>query len=422
MSRIAILGAGAMGLEAALYAQALGHEPVVYERGEVGDNVRRWGFIELFTPWKLNMTPLGLRSLSRVGKSPPDPEAYPTGHDLVEKYLQPVALTLGKAVQTGVEVVALTRSGMLKGDEVGGEMRGQHPFRLLLRRGSLEQEAEADFVLDATGVYDNPAFLGDGGAPAIGELSLRDLLDYHLVDLRGARKAEFAGKTVLLIGEGFSAAKTLLELLHLHKKNTRTKVVWLRKSLTAAPFPSYPDDPLPARAHLAREGNRVAAGPPACCTAILGATVHSLSREQHRLRVGLRRLEMGSSLESGNAPEPCVVDKVIANVGYRPTTDLYRELQVHQCYASEGPMALAAALLGGNTSGDCLEQAGQGPDALKTSEPGFFIIGHKSYGRRSDFLLRIGFEQVRDVFRLIEHDPVLDLYHAPPARSPTSPR
>ncbi len=36
-------------------------------------------------------------------------------------------------------------------------------------------------------------------------------------------------------------------------------------------------------------------------------------------------------------------------------------------------------------------------------EPGFFILGAKSYGRNSQFLLRIGWQQVDDVFRsLIE--------------------
>ena len=30
------------------------------------------------------------------------------------------------------------------------------------------------------------------------------------------------------------------------------------------------------------------------------------------------------------------VDRVIANVGYTPDSELYRELQVHECYASLG--------------------------------------------------------------------------------------
>ena len=31
-------------------------------------------------------------------------------------------------------------------------------------------------------------------------------------------------------------------------------------------------------------------------------------------------------------------------------------------------------------------------------EPGFFILGAKSYGRNSQFLLSIGWQQVDDVF------------------------
>ncbi|MCP5116876.1 MAG: monooxygenase, partial [bacterium] len=38
---------------------------------------------------------------------------------------------------------------------------------------------------------------------------------------------------------------------------------------------------------------------------------------------------------------------------------------------------------------------------LKNPEPGFFILGSKSYGRRNDFLMRVGWEQVGEVFSLL---------------------
>jgi hypothetical protein len=38
---------------------------------------------------------------------------------------------------------------------------------------------------------------------------------------------------------------------------------------------------------------------------------------------------------------------------------------------------------------------------LQTPEPNFFILGAKSYGRNSNFLLRAGFEQVHEVFKLL---------------------
>jgi hypothetical protein len=55
-----------------------------------------------------------------------------------------------------------------------------------------------------------------------------------------------------------------------------------------------------------------------------------------------------------------------SQVGYRPSYDLASELQVHLCYASEGPMKLASSLLSaklkamasGDAAGanDCLKQ------------------------------------------------------------------
>ena len=51
-----------------------------------------------------------------------------------------------------------------------------------------------------------------------------------------------------------------------------------------------------------------------------------------------------------------------------------------------------------------------GPETLRNPEPNFYILGAKSFGRNSQFLLRLGFEQVRDVFTLITGNAKLDLY------------
>ncbi|MFU8805601.1 MAG: flavoprotein, partial [Bradymonadaceae bacterium] len=86
------------------------------------------------------------------------------------------------------------------------------------------------------------------------------------------------------------------------------------------------------------------------------------------------------------------------NVGYRPDTSIFQELQVHLCYASEGPMKLAATLLSADGGGDCLAQTSGGVDTLMNPEPNFFVLGAKSYGRNSDFLLKLGLEQIDAIF------------------------
>mgnify|MGYP001811954268 CR=1 FL=1 len=50
------------------------------------------------------------------------------------------------------------------------------------------------------------------------------------------------------------------------------------------------------------------------------------------------------------------------------------------------------------------------PAMLKHPEPDFFVLGSKSFGRCSNFLLAKGIEQVRDVYTLIAEREDLDLY------------
>ena len=91
------------------------------------------------------------------------------------------------------------------------------------------------------------------------------------------------------------------------------------------------------------------------------------------------------------------VDQIVSNVGYRPDLDITRELQVHHCYASDGPIKLAATLLDDVERTDCLAQETPGLDALRSPETDFWVVGSKSYGRNSNFLLRVGFEQIESI-------------------------
>jgi hypothetical protein len=405
-TRIAIVGAGPVGVEAALYAKALGYAPRVYESGEAGHNLSRWGFVRLFSPWKLDVSPLGLAELKRRGLCPGSSEACPTGDEFLQQYVRPLAESLQDSLVTGAEVLAISRLGLLKGDNVAGKRRTRAPFRLLIRRGGGEEEATADMVLDASGVYHSPCFLGDGGIPAVGEMALRREIRYGLVDVLGAEREAFAGRKVLLVGSGCAAASMLSSLISLHEKAPSTAVFWARRSSGPDPFPLYQGDPFAERARIAREGNRLAAEPPPSLTVLPGVAVRAVHKTSC-FHVELR------PVDGGGMPQVLEVDRIVACVGHRPSIEMYRELQVHQCFATEGPMGVASAILQAGGRGDGLSLP-QGD--VRNPEPGFFILGRKSFGRRSDFLLAVGRAQVRDAFCRIEEDPELDLYReAPPA-------
>ena len=134
MSDQAIIGAGPIGLEAALYARALGHRPTVYEKGAVvAANVERWDFVRLFSPWELNTSPLGLDALRSLGLESPPAGALHTGAEFRDRYLLPIAEFLEDDVSTSTEVVAVARCGLLKGEEIGSSERASRAFRLLVR-------------------------------------------------------------------------------------------------------------------------------------------------------------------------------------------------------------------------------------------------------------------------------------------------
>ena len=92
-ARIAIIGAGPIGLEAALYARYLGYDVDLYERGYVCESVRQWGHVKLFTPFRHLASTLGLAALAAHDPgflSPPSDELL-TGHEWLEHYLLPLA-------------------------------------------------------------------------------------------------------------------------------------------------------------------------------------------------------------------------------------------------------------------------------------------------------------------------------------------
>jgi thioredoxin reductase len=398
--RIAVLGAGPIGLEAALYGVQLGHPTQVFEQGRVGEHVQRWGHVRLFSPWRMNGSSLGWRALRAAGCTLSSDETCPCGEEYVARYLAPLARSapLADRVHEGCRVVSVGRERIGKRDLLG-QGRERHPFRLLLDTPEGERIVHADVVLDCTGTLSSPNWLGSGNVPAVGERHLRARIAYTLQDLTGRHRERYAGRRVLVVGAGHSAATALDELLRLEG----TTVDWVYRRDTLEPLEVAALDPLPERARLSRQANAlVQAGDPRV--------------RVHRARVVESLEERGEGFRvvlcgDGNAGATTLdVDRVLAHVGYGPDRSLCQELQLHECYATLGPIKLSAALL--ESGADCLDQTSHGPEVLRNPEPGFFVLGSKSYGRNPNFLVRVGLEQVRDAFALIEDRPGLDLYAA----------
>ncbi len=392
---LAIVGAGPIGLEAAAAATAAGLEVVLLERDEPARHVGDWGHVRLFTPFGMNAGPAGHALLASEDIELPDPDQHLTGHQLRERYLLPLARIVSRRARllTRHRVVSISRGNLLKGELLGQTARRESPFRLLCQGSADEVEITARAVFDCSGTYGRSNWAGPGGTPARGERSLRTSIEYGLPDVLGRDRSRYEGVRSLVLGSGHSAATTVLSLGALAREGSGTRFTWATRRGEPPPVAAIPDDSLPERRSLVDAANSLALDPPEGCGWLGGAQLVQVARRDDAYAVRL-------AVASGERAER--FDRIVANVGYEPDDRLYRQLQVHECYASRGPMKLSAALLASASEGpvDCLELGGFGPEALENPEPGFFILGAKSYGKTPAFLMQTGYEQVRDALRL----------------------
>lgn len=381
---VAIIGAGPVGLAAAANLVERGIDFVIYEAGDsVAHSVAHWGHVRLFSPWSLVIDPASRRLLEATGWTHPDLDALPTGRELVEQYLVPLASldAIAARIRTGTEVIGVSRQGL---DRTRTADRATTPFVLRLRTHGEIVESTARAVIDASGTYRTPNSLGSSGLAPLGVEAVADLVLPALPDVLGRDREHFAGRHTTVVGAGHSAATTLLALAELAELEPGTRVSWLIRSSAAARITSADDDGLPARASLgARIDALVAVG-----------TIELLDRVEI---VALERRGGGARIigaRTGAIVEHDT-DLIVNATGFRPDLSPLREVRLDLDEVVEAPAKLAP-LIDPNVH-SCGTVEPHGFAELQQPEPGFFLAGMKSYGRAPTFLLATGYEQVRSI-------------------------
>ncbi|APT34575.1 sulfur Metabolism [Methylobacterium phyllosphaerae] len=391
---IAVIGAGPVGLAAAAHCLERGLPVKVYEAGQsVAANVRDWGHVRLFSPWEFNIDPAARRILLASGWSEPPREGYPTGHDLVEAYLAPLAATppMADVVETGVRVDAIARHGI---DKVVSKGREARSFVLAVTDplGRARRD-RARAVIDTSGTWTSPNPAGSNGLPVPGEAELADRIVYRIPDVLGRDRSVYAGKTTLVVGAGHSAANVLLDLARLAEDAEGTVILWAtRGSDLTRLYGGGANDKLAARGAL-------------------GSNLRGLV-ESGRVRLtkgfavtGVRADGAGLSVEGETCCGPRVlgpVDTLVAATGQRPDLALTRDLRLDLDPWLESARALAP-LIDPNVH-SCGTVYPHGHRELAHPEPGFYTAGIKSYGRAPTFLMMTGYEQVRSIVAALDGD------------------
>ena len=387
---VVVVGAGPAGLAAAAHLVDRGLPPLVLEAGSVpGAAVREWHHVRLFSRWGELVDAAAEKLLAPTGWEAPDPDAYPTGADWAQRYLQPLADALDGRVRYRARVTGVARRGW---DRVVDAARGTEPLTVRVATADGEERIAARAVIDASGTWTSPNPLGGDGLPALGERAAADRIRYRVPDLTDpAERARYGGRRVAVAGSGHSALTALVAFAELAQAVPGTRVDWLlRRGEIGSTFGGGDADQLPARGALGkRAAEAVAAGH---ITTVAGFRTAAVERDDAGRVV----------LESFDGARLDPVDEVVVLTGFRPDLDFLSEVRLDLDPVLQAPRALAG-LIDPNVH-SCGTVYPHGAVELAQPEPDLYLVGMKSYGRAPTFLALTGYEQVRSVVAAIAGD------------------
>ena len=391
---LVIVGAGPVGLAAAAQAEARGLSTLVLEAGDsAGAAVLGWGHVRLFSPWSELVDPVAEKLLAASGWTGPEPAAYPTGREWVERYLAPLAEVLatrpGVEIRYGHRVVGVARAGRDRLVAVG---RAEVPFSVHVEVSGSREVLTAAAVIDASGTWGSPNPLGADGYVAPGEAEHADRIRYGIPDLTGSAAVDrYAGKHVVVAGRGASAQNALVSLARLAESHPGTHVSWLvRRHDTESAFGGGDNDQLEQRGALGSSARKaVADGPVTTVTGFRTSRVEGSA-------------DGPLTLVSTDGQRVTDVEEVVVVTGFRPDHSWLSEVHLDLDGELSAPVALAPEIHPAYHS--CGSVTPHGANLLRQPEGDLYLVGMKSYGRAPSFLTMTGYEQVRSVVAEIAGD------------------
>lgn len=387
---VAVIGAGPIGLAAAANLVECAVTPIVLEQGsDVASHVQQWRHVRMFSTWGTLIDPAARELLREIRwRSPPD-DVLPTGRELIDSYLEPLARhpALAPHIRRNQRVVGVARRGA---DKTLSPQRSARPFTLAVRRSDGLVRIDADAVIDASGTWASHNPLGTDGMPACGEAELGSALRYGMPDVLGRDRDDYAGRSIAVIGSGYSAANTVFDLVTLRRNASETRVFWLIRRRDLQHLVKDEADDVPARLALGSKLTSYhAEGAFELWTSFRLSEVHQWEG----------KITLVGSGPDGRC-ELTGLDRVVCNTGQRPDLSLTRELRLSIDPAFECVASLAPLIDPNEHS--CYSVPPHGWDELQhPMEPGFYVIGAKSYGRASTFLAVTGYHQVHAVVAAI---------------------
>ncbi|MFM7070224.1 MAG: hypothetical protein ACKO38_00315 [Planctomycetota bacterium] len=409
-ARLAIIGAGPIGLEAALYARFLGYDISVFERGRICERLlpRR------HLPTLINLgdlcSPLGIRAImaQQEGYQPLARDYQPTVGEWLDTYLLPLAATdlLADHIHQDNEVQAVGRAGFLRGELADDPDRGDYALRVLIRDGQgNERIEEFDGLIDASG-RPVPCFLGESGIPAVGELAARRSESArwrHIPpDLAVGDREALRDQRIVIVGESLDAAMSLEAVRGLTERYPATRVWWITRRLINDESPGPIEEPNSnfgdTFRQLIREANALSHSPQGF-ELVDGTAIQAVQGTRDETGAAPWRLKL-----IGKHAGTLECDYLFSNTGYRVDDRITRELHVHRCPASD---RIREDALDVTMNPTVTPAVGIGK---VIAEPHYHILGEKRAGGVHGLPFTECLAQIRQLFAILGDRASLDLY------------
>lgn len=391
---VAIIGAGPVGLAAAAHLASRRQSFILLEAGkQAGANIKSWGHVRLFSPWRYNIDKAAASLLSANGWVQPQLEKLPTGEELVEHYLKPLSSLpeIKPFIHLNTKVLSVGRKDT---DKMKTANRENSPFVIHAEQNGEYKTFESRAVIDAAGTWGNPNPASSSGIWLADEKELKEKIFYGIPDVLGHEQQRYRNKRVAVVGGGHSAINALLDLAALKESYPETEILWImRRNQVEDAYGGEEKDALAARGRL-------------------GSRIHQLVDKGQveavtpfRIQLVKESPEKGIELigsQNGNQRSLYGIDEMIVNTGNRPDFSIISELRTSIDSATESADALAP-LIDPNIH-SCGTVRPHGEKELRQPERNFYIVGSKSYGRAPTFLMATGYEQVRSVAAYLSGD------------------
>lgn len=418
-AKLVVVGGGPIGIETTLYARFLGYDVEVLERDRLFEHVLAWPGDSLLGPFGKLTSPLGkaaIRTQMPEHRFPDDGQLV-SARQWLESYLHPLAEVdlVVDSIRCGWEMLQVGRESFGRSDRVEYEDRFDELF--LCRAVDSERNSRwisADMVVDATGTFGTAAGLGPGGLDPLGDQHWKTEWRDERVAAEGGPRlirrflagaeslAQVANRRVVVLGNDDMALTNLSALLQLPTAERCSSLEWwTRWPVSAAEAAAVKSSDSSWLASLRQQVERgIEAGR---MTRRGGVQISRLEAEGESWRLELM----------GETAEQIAVDVVIANTGFVGDDRAFAELQVARCPVSGVPLS--------PQDPEALERvyrplAVDSWDAadLVTTEPNFYVLGAKRWGRGSGCSMERALGQIRSLFTLVADSPRLNLYANPP--------